>query len=305
MKRIIKNTCFSPHLTHCCWFDSIQLIDSCRSTLKRKNSTFLNLASNKQVNNLFRTSAKRILIGVMVVITTVSCSMVQQVFASTTQRNTAISTMASMRYFAWYPNGSVIIYGRQYAVGGVITGLPYTQYADTTRAGFISSPTMQYIPGGNFYSFSQPSGDVGNDCTSAVAISWAAGGSSINVSTVYTVQMLAAVKSAQNCMAKRGTYSTGYTYTNTMIEQVEDIDELYSALIPGDACFYRYYDSSQGRMRGHAILITGVNPATDTVTYIEQIGVNFSTNKSTWTSGTKTFNQLESAYYVPIRPTDI
>ncbi|NLW89810.1 MAG: hypothetical protein GXY43_08885 [Clostridiaceae bacterium] len=214
-----------------------------------------------------------------------------------------------MRYFSWYPNGSIIIYGTQYAVGGVIRGIPYTQNADTTKADFISSPTMQYVYGGNFYSFRQPSGDVGNDCTSAVAISWAAGGSSINVSTVYTVQMLAAVKSTQNRMAKRGTYSTGYTYTTGMVDQFAsdpNAYDLYCTLVPEDACFYRYYDKAQGRMRGHAILITGVNLSTKSVTYIEQIdGDLVVKNNSSWTSGTKTFQQLTNSNYVPIRPTDI
>lgn len=110
-------------------------------------------------------------------------------------------------------------------------------------------------------------------------------------------------------MAKRGTYSTGYTYTTGMVDQFAsdpNAYDLYCTLVPGDACFYRYYDYAQGRMRGHAILFTGVNLSTKSVTYIEQIdGDLVVKNNSSWTSGTKTFQQLKNSNYVPIRPTDI
>ena len=99
-------------------------------------------------------------------------------------------------------------------------------------------------------------------------------------------------------MAKRGTYSTAYTYTDKMVQNSTKA-QLYNSLVAGDACFYRLSDG------GHAILITGVNVSTQTVTYIEQIGTNLSTNHSTWTSGTKTFDQLIADNYVSIRPTDI
>lgn len=249
------------------------------------------------MNQLFRTSAKRTVIGALLVIAIVCSSIVQPVFATTTQRNTAISTMSSMRYFSWKPNGDVTIYSKTYLSYVAYTGLPYTQNANTTLSGFISSPTMMWFSGGGYF-LSQPSDDIGNDCSSAVAISWSAGGSSIIVSDVWTPQMLRAVKATENKMAKRGTYTTTYDYTYSMAHsQTKEI--LYGALVPGDGCFYK---TSSG---GHAILITGVNTSTKKVTYIEQIGTNLSTNKSTWTSGDKTFQQLYDAGYVPIRPTDI
>ena len=253
---------------------------------------------------------QRILVATLVFIFALSQAMTQEVSATTAQRNSAISAMTSLRSISWYPNGSVSIAGTQYAIGGAITGIPYNQsdLANTTLSGFLSNPNMQYVTsGGNFYLFSQPTNEVGNDCSSAVAISWSAGGSSINVAAINTAQMLSSVKSASCCMAKRGTYSTSTNvgdplyYTYAMAHSVSKVT-LYNALVPGDACFYK--TSSEG----HAILITGVNTASQTVTYIEQIGPGSSrltSTHSTWTSGTMSYTQLYNAGYVPVRCTDI
>jgi len=229
----------------------------------------------------------------------------QPVVATTSQRTTAISTMRGMRSVVWAANGDVIIYGETYKASCKYTGMPYTQDKDSTLKDFTSSVYMSWIPGGNYYSFRNPAVAIGNDCSSAVAISWKAGGSAINVSTVDTKQMFSAIKSKTNCMAKEGSYTASSTATYTTdITKNYTTSQLYGSLVAGDACVYRRTDEN------HAILITSVNVSSKTVSYIEQIGagednVRLNTTYSTWTSGTLTFDQLKSAGYLPLKPTDI
>ena len=257
-----------------------------------------------KMNQNVRMTIRRILVAILVFIFAISPTMASRVSATTAQRNSAIVTMTLMRNFIWVPNGSVSITGKEYALGGSITGMPYTQSddANTTLPEFKTSPTMQYVYSGNFYYFSQPVVDVGNDCTSSVAISWSSAGSAINYKLINTSQMLSSVKSSSCYMAKRGTYTT-YSYDTSTITISHRVtpEALYNTIVPGDACFYK---TSTG---GHAILITGINTSANTVTYIEQVGSGslLTSTHSTWSSGVMTYQQLYSAGYVPIRCTDI
>jgi len=248
---------------------------------------------------------QRILVATLVFIFALSLSMTQEVSATTAQRIAACTTFAAMRDFKWVAAGNLTLWNNSSYTSNVeYTGIPYSQASDTTLYGFKTSATMQYNSAINKYLFSQPSpaGSVGNDCSSAVAISWKATGSAINVSLVSTLSMVNAARSSTNSIAKLGTYSTAdCTYTLAMTTRVSAIS-LYDGLTSGDACVH-YMQPTTGH---HAIFILSNDRTNDIITYGEQAGLDSSGSvNSTWATKTATYEQLKSAGYIPIRCTDI
>lgn len=124
----------------------------------------------------------------------------------------------------------------------------------------------------------------GNDCSTAVALAWKAGGASIEAN-YDTSTMLTKLKDGTSCIRKVGDYTTlkgsdteAIVKNNTKTK----IKDCYALLQQGDACFH---DDSAG---AHAILIYSNNTTTKQVTVIEQVGYwqtaynNGQAYKSTW-----------------------
>ena len=229
----------------------------------------------------------------------------------------AIAEMKKMYNITWTSNTypEVEIYGLKYKCGTRYKGMPYTQYwnaRNKTYSEFLSDPAMVYAAPIYRYFLSQPKNpdgtkrELGNDCSAAVAAAWRAAGSGVSKS-ISTGSMYNAAISSTGCMKKRGSYGGSDTKTTRGWLTSSNYISVFSALKPGDVCFY-HTKKSDGTHTGHAILITDVNTTSKTVSYIDQIGKQWridSAAHSTWTSGTKSFWSLYSDGYVPITTSDI
>lgn len=224
-----------------------------------------------------------------------------------------IAEMTRMKNIKWTANNypEVKIYSLKYRNGVTYYGMPYTQAVNTSYSEFMADSALVYAAPIFRYYLNQPktgkiNRDLGNDCSTAVVLAWRSAGSGVAISISTETMYNAAIKS-QSCMMKRGSYSASATKITKGWLTKSNYIAVYSALKPGDACFYRKLNSD-GKYSGHAILITDVNISNKTVSYIDQIGGQTridSSARSTWTSGTKTFLNLFDAGYVPITASDI
>ena len=268
--------------------------------------------------------------------------------ASSYYRQKAVTHMNNMAGTQWQTNnnfsdlevGSRIAYYNKYVY---YKGMPYTQGSiNTTYSNFMSRSA--YIPVGgtsSFYLFNYNNDPIpsryGNDCSTAVAQAWQAGGCPIaNVwnGDIYTGDMLDAIQSTTGYlgMFKIGSYKApaaqtseyvstphcsfpaGITISNLYFadttgwsvyqKEKREVYLAYLSLLPGDSLLR--IDPTMS----HTILITAITGTG--IMYTDQIGCGSAsaTNEmgwrlintgSTWTlNATLTFDQLYEKHYLPL-----
>ncbi|MBN1892683.1 MAG: hypothetical protein JW780_07870 [Clostridiales bacterium] len=216
-------------------------------------------------------------------------------------RSYTVTRMTDMARIYWTPKANFSVLNKSggtyypFTKGVKYYGMPYTWIYDNTLWQMSSKCTWDST---QQYRIFDNSGTFGNDCSTAVALAWQAGGCSIP-SWYDTETMLSSLKSGSPLIKKVGNYSTGYSNTQYMV-MYNDIESAYTLLKPGDACFYRYPG------KGHAILIykNYPNATTPYVLAIEQVGYysNFTgSGKTTWYYLKKyEYQELAAKYHVPI-----
>lgn len=234
-----------------------------------------------------------------------------QVLAATRlyNRENAVAQMKSMARIYWTPKSNFSVLNKPtnkggkyygFTAGTKYYGMPYTWNTDKTLSQMTSLCSWNST---KTYRIFNNSGTFGNDCSTAVALAWQAGGAYMPAN-YDTATMLSKLKDGTSCIRKVGDYSTNGTDTQSIVTNntKTKIKDCYALLKQGDACFHR--DSAGA----HAILIYSNNTATKKVKVIEQVGYWQSTYNAAGQQVQTTwfylkeydYDTLANKYYLPI-----
>lgn len=219
----------------------------------------------------------------------------------TAKQNLVIATMKDMSNVFWKPTNTVTIYGTPYAKGTIFKGVPYNQNCDDRKFDFVTACGFKWDSSFEGYIYSSTSGNVGNDCSSAVAISLQSIKSSIQYKNINTDNFKACAKvghyEGEGLTLKTvGSYATNSNYTSGIDDAV--LKTYYKKIMPGDVLLQRY-NGSNGLVK-HVVLVVEVG--TNYVKITDQIGRKSGDDKSSWRHEKKmTYDDLCRNKYLPIR----
>ena len=224
----------------------------------------------------------------------------------TAKQALAIATMKDMSNVKWKPTNDVTIYSKKYAKNTVFTGIPYNQNRDDKKLDFAVACGYKWDSSFGGYIYSSTSGNVGNDCSSAVAIALQSVNSSIKYKNINTTTFMYCTKngsySGEGLSLKTvGGYKTNSEYTNTI--DYNTLTVYYNKIKPGDVLLYRYKDAD-GNLHKHVVLV--VEATAGSVKITDQIGRSSGDTNSSWRHEKQfSYYKLYEGKFLPIRESSV
>lgn len=250
-----------------------------------------------------------IVIGVNVLFCVEKKTVQAKYVSHTSKQNIVISTMNNMCKLSWKPTHTLSIYQSKYPyyAGTIYRGIPYNQNEDFTTLDFVKACNWDYRSQLACYVYSSTKTSVGNDCSSAVAISLHQNNTSIKYEKINTDTFMLCASSGKYTgnglnLKTVGGYKTDSANTKEYISKIgtKEANVLYDKIKPGDFLFYKYGDN------GHAVLVCDVDYANKKVIITDQIGRKSGDTNSSWRYYKKmSYNSLFNDYYLPLRENSV